>query len=209
MNKKKIGIAVVVFLLLIGGTVWAFKSRADAQLEKVKQMQKEMAGAPSDQRRERWDDLRKEIDKLTPEQRDKLRGDRWAERERQMDKRVKDYFAASPSKRKEILDKQIADDENRRKQREARRAQGGQGGPGQNPGGPDSSQTGQGQGPNAGGRQGGRNASPDAQSANRNRRLDNSSPAQRAERAAYSSALQKRRLELGLPASNGWGRGGR
>ena len=39
--------------------------------------------------------------------------------------------------------------------------------------------------------------------------LDNTSPEQRAQRAAYFGDLQKRRLELGLPLSSGRGPGGR
>jgi hypothetical protein len=209
MSKRKIGIAVAVLLLLAGGTVWAFRGRADAAVEKIRQMQKDLASVPPDGRRQRWEDLGKEWQKLTPDQQDKLRDERWAERERMMNKRVKDFFAAPPNQRQGILDKQINDDEKRRKEREARRAQGG--GPGGNPAGPNPngpgpSQAGSGQaanGPNAG-RQpgGGRNANPETQSANRNRRLDNSSPEQRAQQAAYNAALQKRRIERGLPA---WG----
>ena len=80
MKKRKIGIAAVLLLLLIGGTVWALMSRSDAQLEKVKQMQKEMANLSPDERRQRGEDLRKEMGKLTPEARAKLWDERRAER---------------------------------------------------------------------------------------------------------------------------------
>lgn len=220
MNKRNIGIAALVLLLLIGATAWALWGRSDAQLEKVKQMQHDMANAPTDKRRERREELRKEMDKLQPAQRKQLRDERWAEGERHMDKRIADYFAAPPEKRKAMLDKEIQDGEKRRKEHEARRQQGGQGGPGgqgpnqpgRNPnGGPNPPQAGSGpggQGGNAGGQSGrGRNASPEAQSANRNRRLDNSSPTQRAQRAAYFADMQKRRMELGLPPSPPHGHG--
>jgi hypothetical protein len=214
MSKRKIGIAAGLLLLLIVGAVWAIKnSLANSQMEKVKQMQEGMAKLPPDQRRQGWDDLRKEMGKLSDSQREQLRDQRWADGARRMNKQIDDYFAAPPNKRNGVLDKQIADEEKHRKEREARRAQGGQGGgqPGWSPGGPNSSPTGQ--GPNAAnaGRQpgGGQPRSPEARSADRNRRLDNSSPAQRARQAAYSAAMQKRRIELGLPPSTGRPFGGR
>jgi hypothetical protein len=206
MSKRKIGIAAAVLLLLIAGAAWAIKSSlANSQMEKVKQMQEAMAKLPPDQRRQGWEGLQKEMGKLSDAQREQLWDQRRAEGERRMKKQIDDFLAAPPSQRNAILDKQIADEERRRKEREARRAQGGQG---QNLGGPNSSQAGAGQGPNAGQQPGGRNRSPEAQSANRNRRLDNTSPAQRAQQAAYFAALQKRRIERGMPASPGRGPGG-
>lgn len=196
MSKRKFAVVAVVLLLLIIGTVWAVRSSlANSQLEKVKQMREAMAKLPRDQRR--WEELGKEMDKLSEAQRDQLRDQRWAEAERRMKKRADDFFGAPPNQRKAVLDKQIADDERRRKERESNRAQGG---PGGNLGGPNSGAAGQGAA-NPGRQPGGPNRSPDARSANRNRRLDNTSPAQRASQAAYAAAMQKRRIELGLPAT--------
>jgi hypothetical protein len=207
MSKQTIGIAVAVAVLLIAGAVWAF--RGDDPLPKIKQMREEIAALPRDQQREGWDRLRKEIQNLTPEQRDKLGAERQAERQRREDKRIDDYFAQPPAKRNAYLDKQIQEEEKRRKEREARRAQGGQN---RNPNARNSGQNGPAPGPNganAGGqRGGGRNASPDARSAARNQRLDNSSPEQRAKRAAYHAAVQQRRIAAGLPLSPGRRPGG-
>ena len=45
MNKRTIGVAAIALLLLIVGTVWALRSRADAQLDKVRELGKEAFGA--------------------------------------------------------------------------------------------------------------------------------------------------------------------
>ena len=119
MNKRKIGIAVALLLLLIGGAVWALMGRADAARQgqaDAKRYGQLVAGRAAAAGR----DLRKEIGKLTPAEREKL----WGDRQRQRDQRIKDYFAAPPNERKKILDKQIAEDEKRRKERAALRARG-------------------------------------------------------------------------------------
>ncbi len=211
MSKRKIGIVVVLVLLIIG-TIWAYRRAcANAQMGRIKQMRAEMANMSPDQQREQRERLRKEMEKLTAEQRDRLREERMAEGQRRMDKRIAEYFALPPEKRNDYLDKQIQEMEKRRKEAEARRAQDGQSGQGQSGSGQNPNAPGQGTNTANAGQQrgGGRNASPDAQSARRNQRLDNTSPEQRASRAVYFSNLQQRRIAMGLPAFPGRGPGGR
>jgi hypothetical protein len=221
MSKRKIGITATVLLLLIVALVWAFHGRADAQVEKVKGMLGDGPPQPG-----QWEELRKEMDKLTPDQRRQVHEEMGQRRERQMDKDIDDFFKLPPDKRLAELDKRIKDMEKRRQEWEKRRPQPGQGGNpgGQQPGGgaraggagpgpggmgPGPGGAGPGQGnANRGGGPGGRNRSPDARSGRTNQRLDNSSPQQRAQRSAYFAALQQRRLQLGLPA-NPWGGRGR
>jgi hypothetical protein len=200
VNKRKIGIAAVVLVLLIAGAVWAFWPRGDAQVEKLKQMQDDMfaGGRPNP---DQFDRMRKEMENLSPDQRRQVM-DHGRERfQREIAKRADEYFAAPPEKRKEVLDKHIREMEKMRKEMEKRRAEnGGSSGP---PGGQPSAG-----GPGANGQSGpggprDRNASPIAQSERRNQMLDNTSPGQRANMAAYFSALQQRRMELGLPAFPG------
>ena len=106
MSKRKIGIAVGVLVLLIGGTVWALMGRADAQVEKLKQMQDDLFanGRPQP---DQFDQFRKEMDQLSPEQRRQVRDQAGEQMQRRMDKRIDDYFALPPDKRKDFLDKQI------------------------------------------------------------------------------------------------------
>ena len=41
MSKRKITVGVVTIILLVVGSVWAFRSRTDPQVEKIKQLQAE------------------------------------------------------------------------------------------------------------------------------------------------------------------------
>ena len=217
MSKRKIGIVTAVLVLLIAGSVWAVhKIRADAQVARVKKMQDEMfAGGrpkPGD-----FDRLQKEMANLSPDQQRQVRDHGRRNFQREMAKRVDEYFAAPPAKRKEILDKHIQEMEKMRKEMEKRRAEGGgpSGPPGGGPnqvgasGGQTAGQGGPPGGPGTGSGGGdGSNRTAQGQSERRNSMLDNTSPAQRANMAAYFSALQQRRMELGLPAFPGFMGGG-
>ncbi len=208
MSKRKIGIMAVAIVLLMVGTVWALRGRTDPQVEKLKRMLAD--GPPSPAQRKQF---RQEMQKLTPDQRQQLRqqlGQQW---QRRANERAKEYFALPPDKRRDYLEKRIAEDEQRRKEREERRkqqqqAQGGQGG---NPGGQGpgmgSAQGPAGPGNPGGGPGGGQNQSPQARSAGRNQFLDNTSPQQRAQNMAYRAAMQQLRMQLGLPANPFGGRG--
>ncbi len=200
-KRKKIAVAIVAVLLFVGCALWVRHAWANAQMEKVQRMQEELfaGGRPKP---EDFDKLRKEMEKLSPDQRDELmeRGmRRGMERGR---KRIDDYFKAPPNQRRDVLDKQIAEDEQRRKEWEKRRKENGDGngqppGNGSNPNGQNAGQGGS-QGGQAG-RGRNQNQSPEARSANRNRMLDHTTPDQRAMMAAYHAAMTQRRIQLGLP----------
>jgi hypothetical protein len=209
MSKRKMTIGVVV-ILLVGGTVWAWMSRPDAQVEKVKQMQAEAfkEDATPEQRRQNFELVHQEMEKLSPGQRDQVREYMREGMERRMDQQVSAYFALPQEQKIAYLDKQIKEMEQRRKEGETRRAQAGQsgqrqGGAGGPPGGPG--------GP--GGQQAGGRGQPrppqsaDARLQRRDQRLDRSTAQQRAQRSAYFADMQQRRLQLGLPASPFPGRG--
>jgi hypothetical protein len=193
MSKRRIGIAAAVLMLLIAGAAWALRPRSDAQVEKIKQMQDEMLASGRPPRPEDFDRMRRETAQLSDAQRRQVGEHMRDNMQRRMEKQIDDYFALPPQKRTAYLDKQIQDEEKRRKEREARRAQDA-GNRSRNP------QNGQGQSANAGG---GRNANPNARSEGRNRRLDGTSPDQRAKQAAYRAAMQQRRIALGLPPGPG------
>ncbi len=124
------------------------------------------------------------------------------------------YFALPPDKRQAELDRRIKADEERRRQWQAEREKrdqdraasgqqaGGFGGRGGQGGGPP------GGGPTAGGgRPGGgataggnRRGSEEARNERSKRRLDQSTPEQRAQRSEYRRAMEERRTQLGMPS---------
>lgn len=115
------------------------------------------------------------------------------------------YFALPPERRPAELDRRIKAEEDRRKAWEADRARrdqgqaaaaGGRGGPAAGgPGGPGISGGRFGGGPPGGGRRGGTEESRNERS---KRRLDHSTPEQRARQSEYRRAVEERRKELGL-----------
>ena len=135
----------------------------------------------------------------------------WEARERA---ETASYFALPPDKRQAELDRRIKAEEERRKQwqaerekRDQERAAGGQqaggfaggggppgGGPGRGPGGGPG-------GPGGGGPPGGsRRGSEEARNERSKRRLDQSTPEQRAQQTEYRRAMEERRTKLGLPS---------
>ena len=147
----------------------------------------------------------------------------WAARERA---EMASYFALPPEKRRAELDRRIKADEERRKvwqaEREKRDQQrtangqqasngnggdrggpGGPGGGGPGGGGPGGSGGPGGRGPGGGGRGGG---TEEARNDRSKRRIDQSTPEQRAQQTEYRRAMEERRTQLGLPT--GGRRGG-
>lgn len=129
---------------------------------------------------------------------------------------VNSFFNLPPQQRKAELDRRIKAEEARRKaweaERESRGDRGGQGGRGGQAGGPPSGQAGAGGGPNGGGAPGGaggggpggRRGSESDRNAWMKRRIDSTSPEERARRTEYRRLRDERRQQLGL--SPGWGR---
>jgi hypothetical protein len=193
MKKRTIAILTLSLLLLIVGTVWAFRSRSDAQLVKVRAMGKELFEGKGPPDREKFDAFRREVEQLRPEQRGQL----MQERERRMDAEIARFFQLSPQQRNDYLDQRIQEEEQRHKEHERQRAQAGQ----------QAQATGQpGPGPNANfGPPGRQNRSLDENTERRNARLDHSTPEQRARRTAFHAAMDQRRKQLGLPTHPGPG----
>jgi hypothetical protein len=202
ISKRKVAIGVVA-ILLISGSVWAvMRNRPDPQVEKVKQMQAEAfkEGATREQRQQSFQQIRQEMEKLSPEQRRVVWEERRQDFERQMDKRIDDYFALPQAQRMAVMDKQIKEMEQRRKAMEQRRAQGGQGSRAgqQGPGGGQQGLGGR-QLANAGGPRPPRDNNSDARMQRRDQRLDRSTAEQRANRSACMADMMQRRAQLGLP----------
>jgi hypothetical protein len=164
-------------------------------VEKVKQMQAEAfkRDATPEQRRQNFEQIHQEMEKLTPEQRQEVWQERHQAREQRLDKEIKTYFSLPQQERVAFLDKQIKEQEKRRKEMEARRNQPGQG----PPGGPQAGQIGGGpgrQGPPRGG-------STDERMQRRDQRLDRSTAEQRSMRSLYFADMRARRIQLGLNPS--------
>jgi uncharacterized membrane protein YgcG len=115
---------------------------------------------------------------------------------------MESYFNLPPERRQAELDRRIKAEEERRQAREAERAKresqrpapaagqqtaGGPGGPGG--------------GRSSGGR--GRSTTEEERNARSKRRIDRSSPQERAQRTEYRRAVDERRTQLGLPARGG------
>jgi hypothetical protein len=196
LNKRKIAIGVVS-ILLVSGSLWAWiRSRPDAQVEKIKQLQAEAfkEGTTTQQRQASFELIRQEREKLSPAQRREVGQAMRQTFERQADKRMATYFTLPQAQRTAYLDQQIKEMEQRRKEMQARRGQGG----GQGGGGP--------QGFGGQGSGGGANNS-DARAIRRDQRLDGTTATQRAMRSAFMADMQLRRTQLGLPPMGGGGRG--
>ncbi len=181
ITRRRVVAMIAVFLFLLW---WLWPN---GQLAHVQALQREMAEAGQsltpEQRREKGQQLRAAMDKLTPQQRTQLRGDF----QKRIEQRMAGYFAMSPKEKQQHLDQQI-------NQSQQMTQQGPPGGGG--PGGP---------GGGAGGPPGG--GTPEDKERRRQQRLDNSTPEFRAQMDQYRKDMAQRRQQLGLPASSP--RGGR
>jgi hypothetical protein len=159
-------------------------------VQKVKELQAEAfkEGATPEQRRQNFDLLRQEMDKLGPDQRREVRDQMREGFQRRMDEQIDAYFALPPQQRVAYLDKQITEMEKRRKEWEARRQREGQG----------QANIRTDAGPSGPGEPSG---NPEAKSQRHNEMRDTPTAEQRAKRTAYFAALKQRRIELGLPAT--------
>lgn len=177
-NRRRLALASGVVLLLLGTLLAFWYLRADAQLARVRELQQQLRGdanrnLPPEQRREQWQQLRAEMDTLTPDQRRKL-GD---ERQQAMRERLKQFFAMSKQERAASLDKQIDRREAARKEQLAS---------GNNP---------NGAGPGRGGRNMG---TPEERELRRKQRLDQTTPEDRAMMAEFRREMQAQRQQRGF-----------
>ena len=114
-RSKKIGL-LAIFALLIGGACWWLFGGESAQMQKVRQMQQEMmaAGKPPD--RETMDNFRKEMDKLSSDEKMELGKGMFENMANQRRKEMDAYFAMSKEEREKFMDNRIKEGEKMRKQ---------------------------------------------------------------------------------------------
>ncbi len=199
-NRKRIIIVVVLLLLLSATGAWAMWNREDPQMAKVREMGAQMENLPWDQRRQQYETMRGEYDKLSDAQKEVLRSERrkqWEEREA---KEMKDFFSKTKEQQIAELDKTIDRFQEMKKKRDARgnQGQGRRGG-----GGRGGSQGGQKK------QSFGKDGSGNSSSVDRRLdSLDRRSSESRAQRSEYGRMLMSRMNERGIPAPNFPGRRG-
>ncbi|MCE5303947.1 MAG: hypothetical protein LLF97_12685 [Planctomycetaceae bacterium] len=184
MKRKKTVAIVVISLLVIVGVVWWARSGEDPAVANLREKIKELGppgppGKGPPPSHEKMDELHKAMDQLTPEQRRQVMEPMHREMEQRMKKKLDEFFALSKDKRKDFLDKEIAEMEKRHKEMEANRPKNDRG-----PGGPP----------------GGLNMSAEQRSMRHNEMLDRHSPQDRTRMGALMEAMEARRAELGLPS---------
>ena len=112
---------------------------------------------------------------------------------------MESYFNLPPERRQAELDRRIKAEEQRRQAREAERAKR----ESQRPAPAAGSQPAGGPGGERSGGGRGRSTTEEERNARSKRRIDRSSPQERAQRTEYRRALDERRTQLGLPARGG------
>lgn len=184
--------ALILLILMIGfGTYRAI--RPNPNMKKIRQLQTEFSSAQAknwtpEQRREKFQEMRTTMEKLTPVQRDELS----AEQMKREEARLKEYANLSPAEKTRRLDEQIDRMEKMRQQLSQRNPNGG----GSRPqGGPQGAFSAGGPGP-GGPRQ---TLSPEEREKRRKERLDKTTPELRALRDMYRKDMETRRQQRGMP----------
>jgi hypothetical protein len=191
--KKRNVLLTAALVAIAGALAWAFLPVGpDPQVAKVVELQKKLfnedSPVPREERRKAFGELRQEMEKLTPQQRDQIMRDNPPPFFRRMQENIVAYFDLPQDQRTAALDKQIDEMEKQRKEWAKRRAERNAGGGARPPG---------------AARGFGRNMDPAQQNQRRKQMLDNTSPQQRAMFGEYFRQLQQRRQERGLPPMRG------
>jgi len=187
MNKKRIAVAIVALLLVVG-VGWAATFLGEdpqiAELERLRDDGLQRAQGMSDEeRRDQHEQFRAKVHELSDAQRRQFFESSRGQFQQFAMQRMNDFFAKSPEEQREALDKMIDRMEEHRKAWEAR-----------------------GGGANGGGKHGSR--TPQSRDQRRKQGLDRSTPEMRSMRDAFRDLINKRRQERGLEPIHGrphWG----
>ncbi|MCA9184909.1 MAG: hypothetical protein R3E01_03270 [Pirellulaceae bacterium] len=200
MNKRHwtVGVIAIAAVALIGGLIWWWTCpEIDAEVQEIFTLQTQMfsdefRSRPEAERQQLLTDLRARRDQLSERQQRQLRELGGQERGQRMQQQIQAYFDLSPKQRRAYLDQQIHEMEQRRRQFASRANGAGRAGSPQGRGGGGRGWGGPGQG-------GGRGPRTDEQRDDfKRRRLDSTTPKQRAQMSEYFAALRERREQLGL-----------
>jgi hypothetical protein len=200
--KKIVAVVAVVLVIVVAGTVWAYRRhRVDPQLQKVLKLQETAFDQklPQDQRMAMGNQIRTEVEKLNPDQRRQMFGQFMAGFQRIIFDRAAAYCKLPPDQRTAFLDQQIAEMQKFQQAMQSQRPANQNGG--------NTPSGGNAQNGNGPGGPGGPPNRFDQQARNnfRLQMLDNTTPEQRAEFGQFIQGLGQRCLERGLPPP-GFGR---
>ncbi len=210
--KTRLLIVAGLLTLLGGGGGWWWYTREDPQLAKVRMLGDELfrgdRDLPREERRQQWETLRKEVDALTPEQREQLGEERRQEFEKRTVERLTAFFKQPLEEQNKQIDEQIDQMQRWRERRQRRSDEGENNGDreGRRERGDDDRRGPPGGfgGPPWAGSRGGPG---DANSRNERRRdmIDRTSPEFRALTYEYRLRMGDRMKQRGIPAPS-WGR---
>lgn len=180
ITRRRVAMAAVIVALIW----WLWPNN---QMAKVEALQRDLANTEltREERQERFQELRKAMAGLTPEQRAQL-GNRGQQR---MQEQMSRYFQMTPAEKTAYLDQQI-----NREQQMLQQAQNGASPKGNGP-------PGGGSGSGSGFGKGGGPRSDDDREKGRQKRLDATSPEFRAQMDQYRKDMAARRQQRGLPPS--------
>ena len=188
-------LAFLLLLLLIGYGSYRLV-RPDPNLKRVRQLQQEFAQGKDltpEQRRERGQQMREAMAKLSPSQRETL----FAEGQQRFQQELERYHRLSPAEKARYLDERINREEERRRQF-AQRNQNANG-PRPGGGGPGAF----GAGPGGSGGRAGQPPSAEEREKRRKERIDRTTPEFRALMDQFRRDMNARRQQRGLPVRGG------
>jgi hypothetical protein len=210
MKTRRVAVVIAV-LLLLPASVWAWVHYAKAsRLKKLKDLQTQVREGgkqmTDDERKQRFEEIRKAADSLSESERDELNRQRMEAAARREQEQLDKFMAMNAFQRRDYCLKLAEDEAKRAKQREIQLAQAGAR-PGTSSGSSDSaSPAGRGGPGGPGGRGGMRTASPERRLQAQKMRLDNTTPEQRAKRTIMQTEMAKAvgqqnviRTQQGLP----------
>lgn len=188
LSRRTCALALVLLLLLIG-VVWGYRhQRATQNLAKFEALTQAMATAgnlPEVQRQELRTSMRSAMQQLSPDQRNRY----FAQQRQRRTVEMKRVIGLPRRERNTILDREIKQAEERRKQmQQAQKA------PGKS-----------GSGSSAAGGKSARPLDPAQREQRSKQRLDMTTPEERAVSSEYRKLLNERRGQLGLPPATGRG----
>ena len=202
MKNRTTWIGIATLILAIAGGVWAFNQQENPDVVAAREVNKKMAAAftdenvSSDERMKLMEESRKANEKLSEEDRNRVRREAWKSRGQQMEATIDEYLALDNEKdRNAFLDEQIEKWQGMREQwKEAKEKR-------------ESEARERGEKPAEGGNRGGwsrpKPGDKEGMMNLQRKRLDNSTPEQRAKFSEYFMALKQRMEDRGMET---WGR---
>jgi hypothetical protein len=193
-RRRRPWLLAFLFLLLLGLGWWAV--RPDPQVARARELQRELfakrpSGPPTEERKAKLKEFRDVMGTLSGDQKRELFEPMRQKAQEDFDR----YFTLGPQEKAAYMDRLIDRSEKMRKDRDQRAKAGGKGGQGGTTG----------FRPPGGSGKGSQN--PDQIEERKKKRLDSSTPEDRAKRDQFRRDLEARRKQRGLPPGGG-GRGG-